>query len=133
MAHKLGYQPKIMKALILTLSIASCLSVAKAQQFQMPANGKILPEAKVPKWQKSFNDSMLLSKPKSRRLTAMVPGGKLRAVVYADRMPVMEPANTDKKMPVVKTDKTDYKMPIAGKGDSTSNIIATPDDRKKPQ
>jgi len=31
---------KIIKALILTLSIASCLSVAKAQQFQMPANGQ---------------------------------------------------------------------------------------------
>lgn len=122
-----------MKALILTLSIASCLSVAKAQQFQLPDNGKMLPKATVPKWQKSFNDSMQLSKPKSRRLTAIVPGRKLRAVVYADRMPVMKPTNTDKKMPVVKTDRTKYKMPIAGKSDSTANIIATPGHKKKPQ
>ena len=122
-----------MRALILTLSIAGCVSAAKAQQYQLQTDKKMLSESKVPQWQKSFNDSMRLTAPKSRRYTMAMPNKKLRAVVLADHMPVMKPANTDKKMPVIKTDKTGYKMPVAGKDDSTTNIIITPADEKKPQ
>lgn len=121
-----------MKALILTLSIAGCTLAAKAQQLQLSPNKKMLPETKMPQWQKSFNDSLQLNRPKSSKFTARMPS-KTKTPGHGGHMPVVVLQNTDHKMPVVKTDRTGYKMPVIGKNDSTANIIATPDDRKKPR
>jgi hypothetical protein len=45
------------------------------------------------------------------------------AAANLDRMPIAQPANTDKRMPIVKTDKTAYNMPIVGKKSKPQIIL----------